>query len=413
MKNILVIIITNFFLCFEAVLSFATTTKVYPAPNSIHNAINNAHKGDTLLLQNGTYKEHDLVIQKKITIIGNGYPVIDAEKKYQAFLVYNDSVTIHGLEIINTGNASMTDMAGIRIVNAKCVTLSNNKLINNTFGIYLQNATQCCILDNTIHSDFKDSINGGNGIHAWKSDHLFIKGNTISGHRDGIYFEFVTDSRIAGNISYSNARYGLHFMFSHNDMYMGNTFKDNGAGVVVMFSKGVVMYNNDFIDNWGAASYGLLLKEISDCKIDHNRFTKNTVGIHMEGTTRADVKHNLFQDNGWAIHVQASCSGSNFLGNNFIGNSFDVATNGTLMLNYFNNNYWDKYDGYDLDKNNIGDVPYYPVSLYSVISEKIPSAMILYHSFLTDIMDKVEKVMPTMIPDKLKDDNPMMKKIKL
>jgi nitrous oxidase accessory protein len=84
-----------------------------------------------------------------------------------------------------------------------------------------------------------------------------------------------------------------------------------------------------------------------------------------------------------------------------------------MMLNLFNNNYWDKYDGYDLDKNNIGDVPYYPVSVYSVVTEKIPTAMILYHSFLTDIMDKVEKVLPTMIPDKLKDDHPMMKKLKL
>ena len=133
----------------------------------------------------------------------------------------------------------------------------------------------------------------------------------------------------------------------------------------------------------------------------------------MEGTTRVDVKHCLFEDNGWALRVQASCSGSNFVESNFIGNSFDVATNGTMMLNFFNNNYWDKYDGYDLDKNNIGDVPYYPVSVYSVVTEKIPDAMILYHSFLTDIIDKVEKVLPTMIPDKLKDDHPMMKKLKL
>ena len=413
MKRILIFILSSVFLCINIVICIAANTKVYPGSNSIHNAINNAHSGDTLFLQNGIYKEHDLIIQKKIILIGNGYPVIDAENKFQAFIIYSDSVTIQGLEIRNIGTSSITDMAGIRIVNAKCVTITHNKLINNFFGIYMQNATGCYILDNIIHSDPKEDINSGNGIHAWKSDHLLIRGNNISGHRDGIYFEFVTDSKIEGNISFSNVRYGLHFMFSHNDTYSGNTFKDNGAGVVVMYSRGVIMYNNDFLHNWGDASYGLLLKEITDSKIEHNRFIKNTVGIHMEGTTRADVQHNLFQDNGWALHVQASCSGSNFIENNFIGNSFDVATNGTMMLNFFNHNYWDKYDGYDLDKNNIGDVPYYPVSVYSVITEKIPSAMILYHSFFTDIMDKVEKVMPTMIPDKLKDDNPMMKKLKL
>ena len=413
MKSILVSVLFSVLVCLNTVFCFAASTKVYPAPNSIHNAINNAHRGDTLLLQNGIYKEHDIAIQKKIFITGKGSAVIDAENKFQAFLIYSDSVTVQGLEIRNTGKSSMTDMAGVRIVNAKCVTVKNNKLINSTFGIYLQNATECYILDNIIHSDSKDDINSGNGIHAWKSDHLLIKGNTISGQRDGIYFEFVTDSHIAGNTSLGNERYGLHFMFSHNDIYSGNTFKDNGSGVAVMYSRGVIMFDNDFIHNWGDASYGLLLKEITDSKIEHNRFIKNTVGIHMEGTTRVDVKHNLFQDNGWALRVQASCSGSNVIENNFTGNSFDVATNGTMMLNFFNRNYWDKYDGYDLDKNNIGDVPYYPVSVYSVISEKIPAAMILYHSFLTDLMDKVEKVMPTMIPDKLKDDNPMMKKLKL
>ena len=114
-----------------------------------------------------------------------------------------------------------------------------------------------------------------------------------------------------------------------------------------------------------------------------------------------------------ALKIQASCDNNTLTKNNFIGNTFDVATNGTMMLNNFNRNYWDKYDGYDLDRNNIGDVPYYPVSVYSVVTEKIPSAMILYHSLLTDIMDQVEKVMPTVIPDKLKDDHPIMKKIKL
>jgi nitrous oxidase accessory protein len=412
-KSILAFILSNLLLCLDVTVGYTTTTKVYPAANSIRNAVANAHAGDTLLVQKGTYNEHDIVIPKKLAIIGLGLPIIDASKKYQGIIITADSVLIQGLQVQNTGKVSVTDMAGIRIVNAKHVTVRNNKLINNTFGVYLQNASECSIVDNTIHSDFKEETNGGNGVHAWKSDHFLIKGNTISGHRDGIYFEFVTDSHIEDNTSYDNLRYGLHFMFSHDNTYTHNTFRDNGAGVAVMYSHGVTMYNNEFIHNWGDASYGLLLKEISDSKIEHNRFIKNTVGIHMEGTTRVNVKNNIFQDNGWALRVQASCSGSNFIENNFIGNSFDVATNGTMMLNVFSHNYWDKYDGFDLNKNNIGDVPYYPVSVYSVISEKIPSAMILYHSFLTDIMDKVEKVMPTMIPDKLKDDYPLMKRLRL
>ncbi len=413
MKSTFTLFFFAVILLFHGTIGFGMVIKVHPVVNGIHQAIIKAHDGDTLLLLKGIYREHDIAVHKRLVIMGDRFPVIDAENKYQAFLIFRDSVILKGLQIQNVGKASITDMAGIKVIEAKDVIIENNRLINNTFGVYLQNAKFCSVINNTIHSDDKDELNGGNGIHAWRSDHLLISSNSISGQRDGIYFEFVTESKITGNKSFENVRYGLHFMFSHNDTYTQNIFKDNGAGVAVMYSKGVNMHGNEFLHNWGDASYGLLLKEISDSRIEHNKFVKNTIGLHMESTTRVDVKQNLFQDNGWAVRVQASCSGSNFIKNNFIGNSFDVATNGTMMLNNFNRNYWDKYDGYDLNKNSVGDVPYYPVSVYSVVTEKIPSAMILYRSLLTDIMDQVEKVLPTIIPDKLKDDHPMMKKLKL
>jgi nitrous oxidase accessory protein len=382
-------------------------------PRSFQLAIQKSSPGDTLLLQPGLYKEHDIIINKRLTIIGNRYPVIDGESKNQLIVITADSVTVRGLQLQNTGRSSMTDMAGIRVQNASAALITGNTLLNNTYGIYMQNARNCELSGNTIKAIAKDELNSGNGIHAWKCDHLLIKNNLVSGHRDGIYFEFVTESSITNNHSTKNIRYGLHFMFSHNDSYSGNRFIDNGSGVAVMYSKGVMMMNNIFRHNWGDAAYAILLKEISDSRIENNSFEKNTVGLYMEGSSRIQVKRNQFIENGWALRVQASCDNNNFETNNFIGNSFDVATNGTMMLNKFNRNYWDKYDGYDMNKNGTGDVPYHPVSLYSVITEKIPVAMILYRSFLTNVMDQAEKLMPSIIPDQLKDDEPKMKKLKL
>lgn len=399
------------YLLLITICSSATIIRIQHGEHSIGDAVRNAKRGDTILLQRGYYSEHDIVVDKKLAIMGEGMVVIDAGNRYQGFIIMSDSVLIQGLQIQQTGRSSMIDMAGIKVINAAYVTIRNNRLINNTYGVYLQQARHCYVTGNIIHSTNPNEINSGNGIHAWKCERLLLAGNIISGQRDGIYFEFVTNSSIVANLSFNNIRYGLHFMFSHDNGYKKNCFKTNGAGVAVMYSRGVIMEENEFVYNWGDASYGLLLKEITDSKIVHNRFVKNTIGAYMEGTTRVDFRYNIFQDNGWALRVQASCSNSNFTWNNFIGNSFDVATNGSLVLSTFNNNYWDKYDGYDLDRDGIGDVPYYPVSVYAVIAEKIPAAMILYHSLLTDIVDQVEKVMPTLIPDKLKDNHPLMKKL--
>ena len=68
---------------------------------------------------------------------------------------------------------------------------------------------------------------------------------------------------IKNNLSEKNIRYGLHFMFSHSDTYTSNTFKNNGAGVAVMYSKHVKMENNRFEENWGPSAYGILLKDIT------------------------------------------------------------------------------------------------------------------------------------------------------
>ncbi len=129
-------------LVMQARESFGRVIKVFPAPGSIHKAIKAALAGDTLLIQKGYYKEHDITIQKRLILIGQGFPVIDAENRYQAFIIGSDSVILRGLQIQNVGKASMTDMAGIKMINASHVTIENNRLINNTFGVYLQSSTR-------------------------------------------------------------------------------------------------------------------------------------------------------------------------------------------------------------------------------------------------------------------------------
>ena len=133
----------------------------------------------------------------------------------------------------------------------------------------------------------------------------------------------------------------------------------------------------------------------------------------MEGISRVEMNKNSFERNGWGMKVQASCMDITVKENNFMGNTFDVATNGSLVLNTFNGNYWDKYEGYDLDKDKIGDIPYRPVSMYSMIIERNPPAMMLFRSFITTLLDKTEKVLPSLTPENLIDHYPRMKSFNL
>lgn len=378
---------------------------------SVAAAVKLAKAGDTILVDAGAYFEKNLIVNKKLVLKGKGYPVLNGEKKYEVISIKADGVVIDGFKIVHSGVSSIEDMGGIKIYDSRDVVIQNNILEDTFFGIYTQYGKNCTIQNNRLTAFSLEEQQSGNGIHCWKSDSMHISGNTVSGHRDGIYFEFVTHSVITRNYSFKNIRYGLHFMFSHNDSYLSNRFVNNGAGVAVMYSHGVKMYSNLFEENWGDAAYGLLLKEISDSYIEGNTFVKNTSGIYMEGASRIHMYKNLFKNNGWSMKIQASCMDIEVTRNNFIGNTFDVSTNGSLVLNTFNNNYWDKYDGYDLNKDQIGDVPYRPVSMYSMIVEKNPPAMLLFRSFITSLLDKTEKVLPSLTPEGLKDSRPMMKRL--
>lgn len=380
---------------------------------SVKTGIALAKDGDTLMVHGGWYKEGNIVIDKKIVFIGKGLPVLDGEKKHEVLSIKSDSVVVEGFKVIKSAYATITDPCGIKVYNSKYVVIQNNVLDDNFFGIYLQNSQNCTIKNNHLKAYGKDEQQLGNGIHCWKSNDILIIANTIDGHRDGIYFEFVYDSVIWRNISVNNIRYGLHFMFSHSDTYITNVFRNNGAGVAVMYSKDVKMFNNTFEENWGDSAYGLLLKDISDSYIYGNTFAKNTSGIYMEGTSRVRVERNQFLKNGWAMKIQASCMDNEIYENNFIGNTFDTGTNGSLVLNTFEKNYWDKYEGYDLDKDGMGDVPYHPLSLFAVLTENTPSAMLLYRSFMITLLDKSEKVLPSITPDNFVDNKPLMKSLPL
>lgn len=379
---------------------------------TLKTAVAIAKNGDTIIVKKGIYVSYNTIINKQLTILGEGFPVLDAKFKEEVLTITADHVKIDGFIIQNSKTGDLRDYAGLRVFQARYVTISNNKLNHNFFGIYISDSHHVKILNNTLSGTFEERRNG-NGIQGWKSDSIEIAKNYITGHRDGIYFEFVQHSKVYQNVSEKNMRYGLHFMFSSDNAFLYNTFKTNQAGIAIMYSKRIKMLHNQFIENWGSSIYGLLLKEILDSQIEYNTFFKNTSAIFMESCNRNKITKNSFLNNGWGVRILSNCEENLISGNNFKGNSFDVTTNGELLENKFSNNYWDKYEGYDLDKNGIGDVPYRPISLYAQIIERVPQSVILMRSFIVNLLDKVERSIPSITPLSVKDDSPQMKPWKI
>ena len=382
------------------------------AYSTISEAVAIAASVDTIYVRPGHFAEETIVISSPVVLYGIDYPVLDGQMDRQLITVAADSVTISGFKLQNVGVSYVEDRAAIKVEAGRDCRIVDNILENNFFGIYLAKTEGCRISNNTISGSGSTESGSGNGIHLWYSKAAVISGNVVSNHRDGIYLEFVEDTDVFDNLSQHNRRYGLHFMFSDRNTYRGNHFRENAAGVAVMYTKNVVMDGNTFEHNWGTASFGLLLKDITDSRVINNRFIKNTIGVYAEASDRIAFEYNTFDGNGWAVKIMANCVANRFEHNNIINNTFDVATNSRSTEVTFANNHWDQYDGYDLDRNGVGDIAYRPVRFFSLIVENNESAQFLLRSFFVTLLDSLEQLIPAVTPASIQDLSPQMKMVK-
>jgi nitrous oxidase accessory protein len=380
------------------------------AVRSVGAAVRLVADGGRVVVRAGVYREPTIEITRPVTLEGERGAVLDGQRRHQILAVRADDVTIRGLTLRGVGYSEIEDMAAIRITESRRCVVERNVIEDGFFGIYLARVEGCRIADNVLGSTRATEAGSGNGIHLWTSRDVVVERNRITGWRDGIYFEFVRASVARDNESAGNIRYGLHFMYSDSCRYLRNAFRRNGSGVAVMYAHEVEMTENRFEDNWGAAAYGLLLKEIADPVLRGNVFRRNTVALFSDGSTRLVVDGNAFADNGWAIQLQANTQDARVTRNDFTGNTFDVATNGgDGGSSRFAGNYWDEYRGYDRDRDGTGDVPHRPVRLFSMVVASHEASMVLLRSFFVGLLDAAERVFPSLTPALAIDTAPAMR----
>ena len=388
----------------------AATLRVGPGRTyaTVGRALQQARRGDVVEVYGGPIYRERLTISQPVTLRGIGLPVIDGGRRSNVIEVKADRVTIEGIKVVGSARSSMTDYCGIHARQVRGLRIRGNVLRDNQFSIMLQDCEHSEITGNNIASDITYNPIMGNAVHCWKCTDMRIHGNIIGHNRDGIYLEFVDHSYIYNNRVSGCARYGMHFMFSHHNTYQDNRFVNNKAGVAVMYTHHVKMVNNLFAHNQGTSCYGLLIKELQYSTIRGNQFVDNTVGLMVDGGSDIKAAGNVFSANGWGVRLVSGSSNDTLTHNNFVGNTFDMTTNKSYNGNAVDGNYWDKYEGYDLNHDGRGDVPFYPLSLFSMLAEQNPSMLLFFRSFMMTLLDEAEKILPTLTPDTYVDRQPAM-----
>ncbi|MCB1858023.1 MAG: nitrous oxide reductase family maturation protein NosD [Gammaproteobacteria bacterium] len=360
----------------------------------------------------GTYSG-PVVLERSITIDGAGKVTIDGGGKGSVIYIETDGATVKNLRLTNSGESHNDIDSGVQ-VKGNFNVIKDNVIDDTLFGIDLAQSEHNIVRRNRISSKALELGLRGDAIRLWYSVGNKITDNIIRNSRDTVVW-YSSDNLIARNDA-RGGRYSLHFMYSQYNEVVENHYEGNSVGIFLMYSDGVVVKDNYIAYATGPTGMGIGFKETSDVEISGNQVLHCATGLYLDVSpyqpdTTNRIFNNLVAFSGIGILFLNDWKGNLFRGNQLNGNITQVAVGGarTAKRNDWSGNYWDDYQGFDRDRDGVGDTPYELYSYADRIWMDVPPARFFKGSPVLEVLDFLERLAPFTDPEMvLRDDTPIM-----
>lgn len=346
-----------------------------------------------------------LVAQKGAQLVGDGVGSV--------LTIRGKNVTVQGLSIQNGGHDSNNGDALIR-VEADGAVIKNNTTSKGFYGIHLVRCHGAQIEGNRIQGDATEEIaHRGNGIQlTYGGDHV-LRNNTMSNVQDGIYFDNTVANLVEKNqVDYS--RYGYHLMFAKKIRLQQNETKNSVIGSMVMDCEDVLVNDNQFTGQRDTRGYGLFIYETRNCIAQRNILSDNTTGLAVDGAMDTQISGNWISGNAMGIKRSGDVVNTHLTGNALVANVRQLGGNANWTPEVWcyekRGNYWDDYQGFDLNQDGIGDGAYQMADGMVRLMDQNPVLSIFYAGPIQQLLEWIgeeEKVIdpyPLIKPDKKTND---------
>lgn len=369
--------------------------------NILQEAINNAEPYSVLNLPAGVYRGN-IVIDKPLKIIGeNQKSIIQGDGNATVIKIRSSNVVLDSLHVKGSGTMHQNLDAGISVKEAKHVEIKNCLIDDSLFGIDFDQTHHSKLIGNTISSKEGFSLGlRGDGVRLWYSNNNLIQNNRLIKSRDMVVWY------AHGNIIEKNygekCRYSLHFMYTGANIVRDNKYVNNSVGIFFMYSRDTIATGNIVQSSLGATGMGIGLKEASGFTLKNNTVLYCAQGFYIDWSPFEPDMPNIIENNhilynSEGIRFHSKSISNVFKENNFIGN-LDNVVNDTahsdINENEWLGNYWDDYEGFDVDKDGIGDTPYKNFYYADKMWLYNPSVKFFYGSPVISIINFLAKLAP-------------------
>ena len=197
-------------------------------------------------------------------------------------------------------------------------------------------------------------------------------------------------------------RYSLHFMYAGKNLIKDNTYELNSVGIFFMYSQDSIAIGNVIKSSLGATGMGIGLKDVSNFVLKDNTVLYNAQGLYIDRSPFEPDTHNWIEGNKILYNAEAlhfhSMSENNVIKDNIImGNIEDIVNDSRgskTNENEIVGNYWDKYEGFDRNGDNIGDTPHKVYQYADQMWIYNPDVKFFYASPVITLLNFLAKLAP-------------------
>ncbi len=366
-------------------------------PIRLQRLIDTAPAGSVLDLAPGWYVG-PARIDRPLTLRGGEGVILDGRGEGTVLTVAADDVAVTGLTIRRSGDRADGVDAAVRVLGARA-RIEDVTIADCLYGIDVRAAADVVVRRNRISSRDGPEQLRGDAIRVWYASGGLYERNDIAGVRDGFSME-ATGNRLIGN-TVRDGRYGMLLLYSRAVEIADNDLLDGAVGIMLIWSDEVEIARNRVRAGRDVAGQALVLKESSGASVHDNDFFASAQGVYLDASPKDPEAENVFHRNrfafdGVAVTFHSGLAGDRFEDNVFTGNHADLVVRGggTALGSVWRGNVWDAFEGFDRDRDGVGDTPHEIWSWADRLWMDVPDAQLFRGAPALGVLDFVERLAP-------------------